>query len=209
MPTDSSPFSLFVQFFLHKNIHLHSSDAVNLIVSHLCMSPGLAFITFPHLPKGHTRLVCRTLSGHFGNTIGDWRYSFAFRKRSFLTVAGPRRILTCFHLSFGQFRHLSRLRLAQRSQTSYVLFTALVYHCAMRFGKENFRTIDSHRLYSGLREYWFVNPFFALTPLLEEADCVFEDWLITIAHSQPRAALRFNLREPSLALLSAPFSTIK
>lgn len=182
---------------------------MNLIVSHLCMSPGLAFITFPHLPKGHTRLVCRTLSGHFGNTIGGWRYSFAFRKRSFLTVAGPRRILTCFHLSFGQFRHLSRLRLARRSQTSYVLFTALVYHCAMRFGKENFRTIDSHRLYSGLREYWFVNPFFALTPLLEEADCVFEDWLITIAHSQPRAALRFNLREPSLALLSAPFSTTK
>ena len=79
----------------------------------------------------------------------------------------------------------------------------------MRFGKENFRTIDSHRLYSGLREYWFVNPFVALTPLLEEADCVFEDWLITIAHSQPRAAFRFNLCEPSLALLSAPFSTTK
>ena len=79
----------------------------------------------------------------------------------------------------------------------------------MRFGKENFRTIDSHRLYSGLREYRFVNPFFALAPLLEKAGCVFEDWLITIAHSQPRAAFRFNLREPSLALLSAPFSTTK
>ena len=150
MPTDSSPFSLFVQFFRHKNIHLHSSDAVNLIVSHLCMSPGLAFITFPHLPKGHTRLVCRTLSGHFGNTIGDWRYSFAFRKRSFLTVAGPRRILTCFHLSLGQFHGLCRLWLVRRTQMLYVLFTVSVYHRATRFGKENFREPASLRFREAL-----------------------------------------------------------
>jgi len=42
--------------------------------------------------------------------------------------------------------------------------------------------------------------------LLEEADCVLADWLITIARKQQRPASRFDLREPFLALFSMPMN---
>ena len=54
------------------------------------------------------------------------------KKRSSLTVAGPCRNLTCFHLSFGKFRRLFRLRLSRRTQTFYVLFPDVKYNTAPR-----------------------------------------------------------------------------
>ena len=144
-------FRCLFEIFTTKNIRLHYSGAVNRIVFHLCMSPDLAFITFSCLPKGHIRLVCRALSG-FGEISRILRagYSLILKKRSFLTVAGPRRILTCFHLSLGQFHGLCRLWLVRRTQMVYVLFTVSVYHRATRFGKENFREPASLRFREAL-----------------------------------------------------------